>query len=110
MVAQLCDMGFPEDQVRAALQAAFNNADRAVEFLMNGIPEQTVQSSGGAMSGGPTLNSLEELRQHADFPALRQQIQSNPAMLSSVLQGLASRVGVICMMMIFIECVYRVLS
>jgi UV excision repair protein RAD23 len=37
-VNALKDMGFPEDQVRAALAAAFGNTDRAVEYLMNGIP------------------------------------------------------------------------
>lgn len=38
-IRQLTDMGFPEDQARAALRAAMGNPDVAVEFLMTGIPD-----------------------------------------------------------------------
>lgn len=38
-VRQLTEMGFPEDQVTAALRAAMGNPDVAVEFLMTGIPD-----------------------------------------------------------------------
>ena len=39
-VENLIAMGFPRDQALAALQAAFGNADRAVEYLFNGIPDE----------------------------------------------------------------------
>lgn len=97
-VQQLCEMGFPEDQVRQALQAAFNNPDRAVEYLMNGIPEQATApapaATGGAApsaGGAEVANSLEALRNHPQFDALRQLIQSNPAALPAVLQQIGGQ-------------------
>lgn len=119
-IRSLEEMGFPSEMVRVALRAAFNNPDRAVEYLMNGIPEnvlppQAAAAPQGAPAGGPPVpvpaaggplpaaggppaaaggsfadNPLAALRTHPTFLQVRQLVQANPEMLPQILQMIGS--------------------
>eukprot|EP00929_Paragymnodinium_shiwhaense_P064291 TRINITY_DN32194_c0_g1_i1.p1 TRINITY_DN32194_c0_g1~~TRINITY_DN32194_c0_g1_i1.p1 ORF type:complete len:358 (+),score=106.44 TRINITY_DN32194_c0_g1_i1:188-1261(+) len=52
-VSTLCEMGFPRSQVEACVRAAFGNADRAVEYLMGGIPPSVMQQQAAAAAQPP---------------------------------------------------------
>mmetsp|Transcript_24200 Transcript_24200/g.31404 ORF Transcript_24200/g.31404 Transcript_24200/m.31404 type:complete len:368 (-) Transcript_24200:144-1247(-) len=115
-VAQLQEMGFPKDQVEAALRAAMGNVDLAAEFLMTGIPDNIgdlMMGGGGQMEEGDPIdpntvnllppgllgaagagggegggNPLGFLRFHPQFRQIQSLIQQNASLLPEILQKL----------------------
>lgn len=84
-VKNITDMGYPRDEVLAAMKASYNNADRAVEYLLNGIPEASVDGD-NEDGGDEGANPLEFLRNDPQFIQLRTAIQQNPSLLPPLLE------------------------
>jgi UV excision repair protein RAD23 len=85
---------YEREQVEQALRASFNNPDRAVEYLLTGIPAQLFEDPPEEASD--SQDSLQEsgqdplafLRTQPQFLQMRQVIQQNPQLLNPVLQQL----------------------
>jgi len=78
-IQSLCDMGFPREMVIAAMRAAFMNADRAVEYLTNGIPEELADGGDGMDVEGGGDGEGE-----GDTPTTWDELSRSPAFLAEV--------------------------
>lgn len=107
LIKSVMEMGFPREEVIAALRASFNNPDRAVEYLMNGIPANAAseaevegdESSGedneiaqaaiadaAASNVDLSNNPLAFLRQNPQFAQLMFVVQQNPRLIGPLLE------------------------
>lgn len=92
MVQNIVDMGYERSQVEAALRASFNNPDRAVEYLITGIPsdpdlgEQPAANETQQSERAETEEPLGFLRSQPQFQQMRTVVQQNPELLNTVLQ------------------------
>jgi len=104
-VQNLVAMGFAEAEVQRAMRAAFNNPERAAEYLLTGIPQnigaaaparvaaqppaaQVAANQQPAAANNPLGAAAAIPQQGAAFPrnAMQQMMAQNPEALAGVLQ------------------------
>ncbi|VDL68341.1 unnamed protein product, partial [Nippostrongylus brasiliensis] len=77
----------PTEAVVAALRAAYWNPDRAVEYLLSGIPDEEQMP---IEVGEAAVSQLDALRQLPQMDELRNLVRSNPEILPTLIQQIAT--------------------
>ncbi|XP_037938866.1 UV excision repair protein RAD23 homolog B-like [Teleopsis dalmanni] len=85
MVQNIVSMGYPESEVRLALAASFFNPERAIEYLIEGIPAAAESGSLAEYGGEDTVSPLEVFRGDPLFRSLRSAIRQHPEMLDDAI-------------------------
>ena len=90
LVTQIMSMGYPENEVRKALEASFNNPERAVEFLIEGIPS-IPEAEAYSEENENNLNTPfdELLRNDPTYQTLRSTLQRQPELLDAAIQRIS---------------------
>lgn len=86
-ILSIVDMGFDRKDVEAAMKAAFNNPDRAIEYLTSGLPPPPSAPS-RPQQGNPAEEQFRQLMQEPTFMQLLGIIQQNPSALGPILTQL----------------------
>ncbi|XP_073829641.1 UV excision repair protein RAD23 homolog B-like [Musca autumnalis] len=89
MVAQIVSMGYVEHDVRRALKASFNNPERAIEYLIEGIPTSPSTPEGDSYTDTDadlSMTPFEIFRGDPVFQNLRSALQQHPELIDAAIQ------------------------
>ncbi|KAK7604978.1 hypothetical protein V9T40_006164 [Parthenolecanium corni] len=88
-VQNIVQMGYSRDEVEQALRASFNNPERAVEYLINGIPSnpdlEPADNTPPPAQRTDEAEPLAFLRNQPQFQQMRAVVQQDPDLLNAVL-------------------------
>lgn len=89
LVEQIVGMGYEEMDVRRALEASFNNPERAIEYLIEGmsvsIPNETDMMMDDD-SENSEMSMYEMFRTDPVFQSLQSAIEHNPELVNAAIQ------------------------